>query len=168
MNQAAPPIDPAVDDAAAVAETALKERLVARLTADFVLRSLNLAAAEHAGDMTRAVILTAIVSANTAHLNMGRGRDARYQAMHELPPDEERRPVSVSAIAASLGLPFETARRHIKALIAAGHCARVKGGIVCPAAAVGREANSQAIVANAANVRRYLRELKAAGVLRHD
>lgn len=41
----------------------------------------------------------------------------------------EARPLGVAAMAASMGMPFETARRHVLTLIHHGLCNRVKGGI---------------------------------------
>jgi hypothetical protein len=49
-------------------------------------------------------------------------------------PDEARRPVSVRAVAASMQLPYETARRNIRRLETQGACAVSDAGVVVPAA----------------------------------
>ena len=49
------------------------------------------------------------------------------------PPDEDRRPVSIQAIAAAMRMPYATAHRHISTLIAQGYCVRLeRRGVVVP------------------------------------
>ncbi|MBS0409826.1 MAG: hypothetical protein JSR86_07920 [Proteobacteria bacterium] len=139
-------------------------RLMARLATDFVLRSLQLAAKQHDGDLIMAIVAAAIVSANTAHLNPIAGAPARHTDLDDVAPNEARRPVSVLAIAGSLGLPFETTRRYVNRLIASGQCRRVKGGVLANAEALSTPANNAVIVGNAANVRRLFRDLRRGGV----
>jgi hypothetical protein len=139
-------------------------RLMARLATDFVLRSLQLAAKQHDGDLTMAIVAAAIVSANTAHLNPIAGAPARHANLDDAPPDDARRPVSVLAISGSLGLPFETTRRYVNRLIASGQCRRVKGGILANVEALTTPENNAVIAGSAANLRRLFRDLKRGGV----
>jgi hypothetical protein len=137
-------------------------RLVARLSSDYVLRVVRLIADAYGGSIITAVVGQAIIAANTAHLG-GRSGEGEAWTGHA-PPDELRRPVSVLALARSLDLPFETTRRHVQALEAAGRCVRVRGGVIVPASALEHAASMQAAELNLRYVRHYLRVLKAAGV----
>lgn len=79
-----------------------------------------------------ALLLLAIVQANVSHF----GANPRLQLQHmradDAPPDALRRPVSVLAIADSLGLPFETTRRRIRRLACKGLCRIDRGGCIVP------------------------------------
>ena len=88
------------------------------------------------GDLLEPVILTAILQANQATLLSDPHLQLRYDEAAWALPDEDRRPISVHAIAQSLGLPFETVRRRAKALEARGLCVSTGGGVYVPRAAV--------------------------------
>lgn len=149
------PSSEAVPSAAA----AQQSRLVARLSAEFILRSLQAAAAAHGGDLTRAVVAAAIVAANTSHLNAGDGGG------DTAPTDADRRPVSVLAISQSLGLPFETTRRKVNALIADGVCRRARGGVIIPTETLLSPENASVMQENVVNLRRFLSGLRRAGAI---
>ncbi len=154
-----PEVEP--PDAAEGDETA---RQAARITSAFVLRALKLITDLHEGDMLTAIVAQAIIAANTSHLDMRTGDGPRFAGLAAAPPDEARRPVSVLALSKSLGLPFETTRRHVKKLVEAGRCARVHGGVIVPTSAIEHPAVIAATRTHATYVRGMLRALKAAGV----
>lgn len=87
-------------------------------------------------ELNDTILLLAILQANVAQITADRELQARYGALDALPEDELRRPISVSALAASLGLPFETVRRRLGRLAKAGLCQatergyRVPGGVL--------------------------------------
>ena len=139
-------------------------RLSARIAGEFVLRTLMTAAEAHGGDIVPTIVLFCIVAANTSHLNERHGSAARHRDLEDSPQDSDRRPVSVLALSISLGMPFETTRRHVNALIARGACVRVSGGVIVPNSLINSEANVRAMLAVAANVRRFARDLKRAGI----
>jgi hypothetical protein len=138
-------------------------RIAARLSTDYVLRALHLIAERYEGDVVRAIVAAAVVSANTAHLNRPVDGRAPYAAMDAPPPDDVRRPVSVSALAGILGMPFETTRRHVNRLIATGEFERVQGGVIARTEPLTTPTHEAMIAANYANLRRMMRDLKAAG-----
>jgi hypothetical protein len=130
-----------------------------------VLRALRLLSDIHGGDLLTAIIGQAIIAANTAHLVDGRKAEPpRFAGRAELPPDELRRPVSVLALAESLGLPFETTRRHVNKLIAAGLCKRVKGGVILLASAIDSPRNLEATEQNLDYVMSFGRALRRLGL----
>ena len=109
-------------------------------------------------------MLRAVVAANISYIDQQSETSARYASLDHAPPDALQRPVSVLALAGSLGLPYETTRRRVAALIEAGRCVRVKGGIVALSAGQRGPDAERAMLANLVNVRRFLRALRHAGV----
>ncbi len=80
------------------------------------------------------LLMLAIAQANLAPL----ARDAEFQktyaGLEASPPDDLRRPARVRAIATSLGVPQETARRRVVALAEAGILAMSDEGVILPQA----------------------------------
>lgn len=72
------------------------------------------------GDVLRALVFTALWTANVKHVT-----NTAPAASQTVLPDELRKPVSVLAISDSLRLPYETVRRHVAALEREGICHRV-------------------------------------------
>lgn len=109
------------------------------------------------GDLLRALVFTAIWTANVKHVTNARAMT------RELLPDEVRQPVSVLAISNSLRLPYETVRRHALALERAGICKRFgRAGLVVPSA-VHRDFASRAKT-NYGQLVALLAELRQAGL----
>jgi len=82
-----------------------------------------------------ALLVLAVNQANIAPLTRDPAARQAYGALENAAPDDARRPASVNAIANSLGVPFETARRRLKRLEAAGVCVITPGaGVVVPEA----------------------------------
>jgi len=156
MPVASPAADEFADDAAVA-------RIAARLSAEYFLRALQLLV-EAFGEMRTGIIAQAIISANTAHLDTRTGEGWRYAAIDESPPDELRRPISIARLAESLGLPFETTRRHVQRLIDAGLCLRVDGGLIVPREVMERTQAAHGALANVGFLRKLIRDLQAAGL----
>jgi hypothetical protein len=112
-----------------------------------------------------ALLVLAINQANIAPLTRDPGARARYGQLDAPAPDDERRPVSINAIAGSLGLPFETARRRIKRLAEAGVCATSREGVVAPASFLASPAYLQSVLAGHDRLRGFFFELQAAGLV---
>lgn len=116
-------------------------------------------------DVLDPLILTAVVEANVAPIN----QDARLQQLYGIlaapPPDELRRPVSINAVAQSLGLPFETVRRRIAQLAERGACVVGSKGVVVPAAVLSSPEYAEVAQARYQRLRRFYYDLKALGAL---
>lgn len=109
-----------------------QSRSLGRLSAEFVLTFLKSVAGVSGGDFIDGVIRMAILDANIRHLTADPERAQQYSSF-ELPvPDDLRRPASVNAISMSLGLPFETARRRIRAMHETGMCQVTDKGVILP------------------------------------
>ena len=133
-------------------------RVVARLSAQYLLRICQLIV-EVYGDIRYGLVVQTILVANTAHLDVRSGEGRRYAGIEETPPDEVRRPVSIARVADSLGLPFETVRRHVQRLIGAGVCIRTEGGLIVPRTVQERPAAVRGVITNVGYVRKFVRDL---------
>lgn len=107
------------------AQASLRDlQLAARLGGEFFIRGIEIAARAHGGDLLRGIIFTAIAVANSEHL--GAGGEMAEGA-------DDRRPVSVLAIANSIGVPYETTRRYVNMMVRDGQCVRLgRRGVVIP------------------------------------
>ncbi len=140
-------------------------RLAARIGGEYFLQTVSLLAQSAEGDLLGAIILLAITQSNVAHLDV-RGRTAETAPVGP-PPDTERRPVSVIALADGLGLPYETVRRRVVGLEKAGWCVRVQGGVVVPAERFMGPANAAWLEVNRRNMRRLMRRMTEAQLFSH-
>jgi hypothetical protein len=150
------PALPAPESDAAIAH------LVTRLSSRYALRAVQLLIDSH-GDIRAGLLAEVIHAANTAHLDARTQEGQRIAGPDGVIPDELRRPINISRLAESSGLPFETTRRIVQTLIDAGSCVRVDGGVIVPGAIVRRPETVRAVKANAAYVRKFVRDLEVAG-----
>ena len=143
----------------------MKERLVARITADFFLRYADLLANRFGGSFQRGIIFLAIVQANIEHIGHLSEDSLRYADLATVPPDDLRKPAPINVIAASLNLPYETVRRHIHALIDQGQCLQVSGkGVVVPARVLESEDYLGTLRTVHKHLKRMFSILQSAGV----
>lgn len=105
-------------------------RLIVRLIA--ALETSMVAAGVRAldGDLDRAIIFMVVARASEMLSPHGAGHARR--------DGRGAKAISINALAASLGRPFETMRRHIHALCAAGLCERGPAGVTVPEAVHAR------------------------------
>ncbi|HEY8618291.1 hypothetical protein [Phenylobacterium sp.] len=82
------------------------------------------------------LVLVATVQANQAAVRRDPKLQRRFGAPGTVLPDSLRRPISIHALAQSLGLPFETVRRRARTLVAADLCRIAAGGLIVPEAVV--------------------------------
>ncbi|HEY8617176.1 hypothetical protein [Phenylobacterium sp.] len=142
----------------------LRERVIGDLSLDFLVDVAAVGIADL--DSADALLVMAINQANILPLTRDPAARRRYGDLASPAPDTERRPVSISAIADSLGLPFETARRHIHRLRARGACELEAGGVIVPAAFLSSPAYLASVMQVYGRLRSFHHELQALGVLR--
>lgn len=141
----------------------LREREIVPLAGAFML---DQARTGIAGMDTRdALLVMAINQANIAPLTRDPEARTRYGALESPAPDEERRPVSLSAIAASLRLPYETVRRRARRLDALGVCTLTPQGPIVPESFLASPAYLQSVVAAHVRLHQFYREVRAAGLM---
>src|SRR5215218_1566479 len=105
-------------------------RVAARLANAFALDLVKLGG--FGRDVVDGLLLAAISQANVAQITRSPELQRTYATLDQPPPDELRRPVSISAIANSLRIPFETARRRIAALSDLGIIVTHPRGVIIP------------------------------------
>lgn len=115
-------------------------------------------------DPLDALLVLAINQANIAPLTRDPEARARYGGLNAPAPDGQRRPVSINAVAASLGLPFETVRRRIRRLAAEQVCVLSAEGVVVPASFLASPSYLQSVMLGHERLRHFYQDLRAAGL----
>ncbi len=137
-------------------------RAIGRLLGTYVLRVVETLGTM--GDLIDGLILLEIFRSNIEHLPHDlRGGEGFEPA--DMVSDRLRTPITVTRLAKRIGVPHETARRHITALMARGVCVRARGGLIVPAAALGHPILPTALAGNASNLHRLFGALAQLGVL---
>lgn len=144
-------------------------RQTVRMSIDYFLDSLTLMARAVDLDPLSILVGLAVARGNMEHFAEDRETAETYAGLEDIPPDTVRRPVSVYAVSKSLGLPYETTRRYARRLTKEGWLERkADGGLILPAAVLGRPGVLQAAVEFAARTQAYLNRLVEIGVTPAD
>ena len=137
---------------------------VARRTNEFILAAMAELGGLFGGDIVLGLVFLAINQASIAHRPAARFVDP-FEG-DGVVPDELRRPVAVLGVAASLGIPRETARRHVGKLIEMGYCVRTSGRrVIVPASVYRRPEILAATQAYIRHIESLIRSLRRGGVL---
>ena len=139
-------------------------RIISRLTMDYVvsINSAILRGGVH--DPLDALLLSTIAVANVAHLNSDIEQSRAYGDIDHPEPFEIKRPISRNAVALSLGLSYETARRRTQKLLDQGALVEVDGGLVGANETARPEMVKAMAEQNVVLLRRLIRNLREAGV----
>lgn len=140
-------------------------RVAARLANGFALDLVKLGG--FGRDVIDGLLLVAISQANVAPIERDPDLQLAYATLDQAPPDDLRRPVSISAIANSLKIPFETTRRRISALVDLGLLKTVGRGVILPQAPLNSPFYRLGAEANYRLVRTLYCRLRDIGFL-HD
>lgn len=116
-------------------------------------------------DFTDALILAALMQSNTAPLAGDHELQRKYGVFEAPPPVSIRRPISMSALSASLGVPFETVRRRTKRLVQAGVCEISSEGVRFTEARLRSQEHLRVLEATYAQTRHFYRRLRRAGCM---
>ena len=138
-------------------------RVAARFANGFALDLVKLGG--FGRDVVDALLLAAISQANVAQITRNPELQRQYATLDQPPPDEMRRPVSISAIANSLRIPFETARRRIVALSELGVVVTHPRGVVVPTAPLSSPFYRMAATAHFELVKNLYFRLRGIGLL---
>jgi DNA-binding Lrp family transcriptional regulator len=139
--------------------------LAAAMRASNALLLDTLAEIAFGDDLLDRIIVAAIGQANVEAIDSDPVLRRRYGALDDVPPDEFRRPISISAVAAAIGVPFETVRRRIQRLVAEGLCETGTDGVRLPTRVVARAENDRALTLMYGFTRGLYLRLKANGCL---
>lgn len=135
-----------------------------RLGSNYVLQAARLVAQAIDRDMITALVFLAISRANVSAFTATPEALTTYGGLDDVPPDEVRVPVTIYRLAKELGLPYETTRRHVVKLKAAGLCTLVSGGLVVSRSTFQELRFLDAVEANFALTEGLVGELKRFGV----
>lgn len=138
-------------------------RVATRLSIGFALDLVKLGG--FGRDVIDGLLLAAISQANVAQITRDPELQRLYARLDQPPPDELRRPVSINAVANSLRIPFETARRRVAALIEIGAVQSVPRGVIIPTAPLTSPAYKAVAEAYYQLVRNLYVRLRGIGLL---
>lgn len=145
----------------------VEEFFLVRLSNDYILRVICDLARLFDGDIVLGIVFIAVNQANTSHLLLAKIPSA-FQG-DGVVPQALRRPASALAVAASLGLPRETVRRHIGKLVERGDCVRVAGRkVLVSEAAIRRPELMAAVESNRRNLQKLIGDVRRAKLLREQ
>ncbi|MCI3134589.1 hypothetical protein [Phenylobacterium aquaticum] len=132
-------------------------RRVGLFAAEHLIRCARIARNALGLDSLSALVFLEIVRQNTWHLTQDPVQAARFASAEAIPPDDLRRGVSTYAVARSLRLPYETARRQVVKLNALGYLGRGSNAKhVVPMSVFASTANMSAIEDTWLEVERFL------------
>jgi hypothetical protein len=135
-------------------------RAATRSATDYLLRWVEIANEAHGVDIVYALVFTTLWAGNVSHL---RGRT--YADIDDIPPDDERRPITIRQVADSLGLPYETVRRRVVEMLKRGMAVKVgREGFIVPLEALARSEMVNALKRSHTSLLRMLKELKSLGI----
>jgi DNA-binding Lrp family transcriptional regulator len=94
---------------------------------DFALRVIEIGTIQHASSIA-GVVFAAFMSANASPITYDYVLARRYGSVDTPPPDNVRRPATITEVAMRLGIPHEVARRRVLSMLEDGKVRRVTGG----------------------------------------
>jgi DNA-binding Lrp family transcriptional regulator len=139
-------------------------RAAGRLSVAFLLDFIEVGRGDRA--LIDGLLLVGIVQANVGLVTREPELHRAYAAYDTPPPDDLRRGVSVSAIANSLRLPYETVRRRISGLERKGLCVVGERGVYVPQEVLMSPEHMAGSFAAYELLRRFYYRLKDLGALR--
>lgn len=140
-----------------------KIRVAARLANGFALDLVKMVG--FGRDVIDGLLIAAISQANVAQISRDPALQRAFATLNCPPHDDLRRPVSISAVANSLSVPFETARRRIQTLVDQGVVLNVGRGVILPQAPLNSPFYRMAATANYNLIRDLYFRLRAIGLL---
>lgn len=135
-------------------------RAATRYATDFMLRWVEINKELHGSDLIQALVFTALWAGNSSHI-----RGDAYRNLEDIPPDEDRRPLTVRQVADSLGMPYETVRRRFVEMLKQGIIQRAgRRGFIVSQSALSRPDAVLSVRRTHASLTRFLKELKSIGI----
>ncbi|HEY0648603.1 hypothetical protein [Phenylobacterium sp.] len=135
----------------------------APLSIDFILDIRAISRRDR--DLIDSLLFATIIASNVAPLTQDPGLQLAYADLASPAPAEMRRPVSVNAVAQSMRIPFETARRRVRRMEKAGILEVTARGVTVPQSILQRPDFIEGILQRHDRIGQFYRELCAAGVL---
>jgi len=166
MSVSAEPSIPAVAgsgiEASGVSDIALS---VGCASARLILDMEEIDREDRSMDLVGSLIFTAIVAANVSLVSRDPALQRAYSALAEPAPESLLRPVSISAVAHSLRMPFETVRRRVRGMVRDGLIADAPGGVMVSEAVMAAGDFLKGMVKRHDRLAHFYREMKEIGAL---
>lgn len=108
-----------------------------------------------------AFILSAIANASLTPVNQDAEANTYFSPADQPPPDELLRPISINAVAQSLGMPFETVRRRVGGLAREGLIAVTPAGVMVLSSTISSPAYVGMLRASYDRAQRFYRDMRA-------
>ena len=105
-------------------------RAIVRIVAHEMVRISTAMAPVHGDDVIEYLIFTAIWVLNSQHM-IG---DDRYAPLRSIPPDAQRRPISMEELRRAAPMPDHILTSYVEQMVAKGIVERKPGGLVVPSA----------------------------------
>jgi DNA-binding Lrp family transcriptional regulator len=141
-------------------EAGVRARFSNRLSVAFVLDVVAGARGER--DLVDTLLANSIAQANLAVVTRQADLQAAYATLSSPTPEGLYRPVSINALASSLGLPFETVRRRVRNLVVQGVCRVADGGVIIEPGVMSTAAYAVVVTAMYERLRAFYYELRDA------
>lgn len=155
---------PPMDSADSPDDASDDRRLAMRLSVGYFLRFIEVLQEVSGRNLIQSILLLAVLGANVGALDSDPAASRQFAGLAAVPPDELRRPISIYAIAQSLGLPYETVRRQIHKMIDRGIFRRVGDGIIVPSEVIQSPQMMRSVERNYQNLKTLMRGLNRAGI----
>ena len=139
-------------------------RVAGRLSIGFLLDVIEVTRGDRA--LVDGLLLVGITQANVALIQREPALQRTFAAYDAPPPDHMRRAATVSAVANSLRLPYETVRRRIAGLERQGLVVVTDAGVYVPAEVLSSPEHMAGAFAAYELLRQFYYRLRDAGVLR--
>ncbi|MDG2520710.1 hypothetical protein P7B02_04075 [Caulobacter segnis] len=114
-----------------------------------------------------AFILSAIANASLTPVNRDPEANTYFSPADQPPPDELLRPISINAVAQSLGMPFETVRRRIGGLAREGLIAVTPAGVMVLSSTISSPAYVAMLTASYDRAGQFYRDMRALNAAQH-
>lgn len=136
-----------------------------RISGDYILRWAEMAHHLFMGDHLRALVLNTFLRLNVHHIHATPELNLLYAGLTP-PPDDQRRPVTVSEAARAMGMPRVTTGRYVKVLKATGSLVpRERTGFIVPGRELTRDISIAMTDPNYQNLTRMVQRLRTADLL---
>lgn len=143
-----------------MSEEYVNARAATRYATDYILRWVEIANEVHGSDLLYALVFTTLWAGNCSHI-----RGGLYAEVDDMPPDHERRPLTVRQVADSLALPYETVRRRFVEMLEKGMAQRIgREGFIVPSSALAKPEVVQGLRRSHQSLTRFLKDLKTIGI----
>ena len=142
-------------------------RQLSWIATDFLIRTVE-SLVLILGDFTASLVFAGVMAANAKTITDDPHLAWAYPGAATPPPDALRRPVSVRGLAETIGMPFETVRRHVNRLTGQGDLARLDDGVMVPVAVMQSERFLKNGAVAILRFARLIADLKRAGYVFPD